>query len=209
MKNKNAFIFLPWVIGIAVVSVGVLTVNYVRLLGEYKKVVAPKEVVQTTESKVASLPNEASIYLEADSEEFQVAKRQLVKLIVDTTESDRKVDFLETKICWNKESLKIADEKKDIVLGNDGSFSGIVMTEVADEGDNTCARIYTKSEKTSSELMSGKLEALNIYFTGVTEGQGSLIIDTNETKLSGPPVEENRYKVGIGKIGEFSYSVNP
>jgi len=206
MKNKNAFVFLPWAIGIAVVSVGVLTVNYIKVLNQSTKV--PIQTVPTPVA-VASLPDEASVYLESESPDFLIGKRQLVKLVVDTTKSDRKVDFLETKICWNKESLKIANEKKDITLGSDGSFSGIVMTELVDEGENSCAMIYVKSEKTSSELMSGKLDALNIYFTGVTEGQGKLIVDANETKLSGPPVEENRYKVGIGKIGEFSYSVSP
>jgi hypothetical protein len=203
MKNKNAFIFLPWMIGIAVVSVGVLTVNYLKVLNQTKKVVAPVSV------SVASLPDEANVYLETDSQDFTIAKRQLVKLMVDTTKSDRKVDFLEAKVCWDKENLKIANEKKDILLGQDNSFSDIVMTKVVDEGQNMCAMVYVKSERTSSELKSGKLEAVDFYLTGVKLGQGSIIVDKNVTKMSGPPVEEKRYKIGIGEMGELSYSVNP
>jgi len=206
MKTKKAFIFLPWVVGFAVVSVGALTVNYVKVLNQSKKVVT---TVPAVVAPVSNLPDEARVYLEADSQEFKVNKRQMVKLIVDTTKSDRKVDFLEAKVCWNKGSLKIANESKDIVLGQDDSFSGIVMTKVIDEGDTTCARVYVKSERTSSELKSGKLEALDIYLTGVVGGQGLIVVDKNETKLSGPPVEEKRYKIGIGEMGELSYSVIP
>jgi len=203
MKNKNAFIFLPWVIGIAVMSVGALTVNYFKVLNQTKKTMAPVSV------SVASLPDEASVYLETESQNFKVAKRQLVKLIVDTTKSNRKVDFLETKVCWDKENFKIINKEKDILIGQDDSFSDIVMTKIIDENQSTCAMVYVKSERTSSELKSGKLEAINFYLTGNKVGQGSIIVDEDATKMSGPPVEGKRYKIGIGEMGEFSYSVSP
>ena len=95
-------------------SVGALTVNYFKVLNQTKKTMAPVSV------SVASLPDEASVYLETESQNFKVAKRQLVKLIVDTTKSNRKVDFLETKVCWDKENFKIINKEKDIY--NDQSY---------------------------------------------------------------------------------------
>ena len=207
MKTKKAFIFLPWVVGFAVVSVGALTVNYVKVLNQSKQIASVS--VPTVTAPVSNLPDEASVYLEADSQEFQINKRQMVKLIVDTTKSNRKVDFLEAKVCWDKNNLKLVNETKDIVLGKDDSFSGIVMAKVVDEGNNTCARVYVKSERTSSALKAGKLEAVDIYLTGKVKGQGLLIVDKKETKLSGPPVEEKRYKIEIGEVGELSYSIIP
>jgi hypothetical protein len=210
MKYKNAFIFLPWMVGLAMLGVGALTVNYVRVLNDNKNIPMGDMVdnVLVKDKDTVVVPDEASVYLETDQANFLVNKKNLVKLIVDTTKSARKVDFLEAGVCWNQGSLKIADENKDVVLGKDDSFSDIVMTKVVNEGQNDCLYVYVKSERTSSELKSGKMGVVDINFTGLKASQGVMFVNKEKTKLSGPPVDERRYKIGIGEVGEFRYFVN-
>jgi len=200
MKKNKGLAQIPLIIGLMAVAVAI---PIIRNISAKKKPVTevPQQEIVKKERKV-----EASIYLEPKENVFKIGERKKIKIIIDTSVGNRKVDIARAVVCWSG-GLKIADFEKDITLDKD-FFDGFVFKNPVKVEGLDCIDIVANSQKRTNELNSGKMTLAEIIFTGTEKVEGGVFsFDSFLSEVSGPANEKGDYGIQLGEFEKFIYQV--
>jgi len=199
MKNKKGLIQIPIIIGLVAVGIAIPVIRSLMA-----KKVAPVE--QQAVTVQAESPIEASIKIEPENYAVTVGGQKKLKLIVDTSVSQRKVDIARVALCWSG-GLKIADYEKDITF-DAKFFSGFIFKKPTKVQGQDCVDLVVNAQWKTADLKSGKLTLAEINFTGTEKLSGFFSFDKSLTEVSGPANERGEYGIRFEASEKINYQVN-
>jgi hypothetical protein len=201
IKKTRGLMQIPLIIGLMAVAVAI---PIIRNISAKKKPVAevPKQEVVKKEKKI-----EANIFLEPKENVFKIGERKKIKIIIDTSQGNRKVDIARVVVCWSG-GLKIADLEKDITLDKD-FFDGFVFKNPIKLAGLDCLDVVANSQRKTTDLRSGKMTLAEIFFIGTEKLEnGMFTIESESTEVSGPANANGEYGIYLGSFEKFAYKVD-